>query len=32
VVVVPIRTGLGVRVGVNLGYLKITSNPTWNPF
>jgi len=32
VVIVPIRTGIGVRVGVNLGYLKITPNPTWNPF
>ena len=32
VVVVPIRTGLGARLGVNLGYLKFTSEPTWNPF
>ncbi len=31
-VVVPIRSGVGVRLGANLGYLKFTSNPTWNPF
>jgi hypothetical protein len=31
-VVVPIRTGVGARLGVNLGYLKFTSQPTWNPF
>src|SRR5215213_10897447 len=32
IVVVPIRSGLGGRLGVNLGYLKFTSDPTWNPF
>ncbi|MDB5569585.1 MAG: hypothetical protein JWN93_768 [Hyphomicrobiales bacterium] len=32
VVVVPIRSGLGARLGVNLGYLKFTSESTWNPF
>ena len=32
VVVVPVRTGLGARLGVNVGYLKFTSRPTWNPF
>jgi hypothetical protein len=31
-VVVPIRTGVGARLGVNVGYLKFTSEPTWNPF
>lgn len=31
-VVVPIRTGVGARLGVNLGYLKFTPEPTWNPF
>jgi hypothetical protein len=31
-VVVPIRTGLGARLGVNVGYLKFTQRPTWNPF
>jgi hypothetical protein len=29
---VPIRTGVGARLGVNLGYLKLTEKPTWNPF
>ena len=32
IVVVPIRTGLGARLGINVGYLKFTSEPTWNPF
>jgi hypothetical protein len=31
-VVVPIRSGVGARLGVNLGYMKFTSHPTWNPF
>ncbi len=31
-IVVPIRTGVGARLGVNLGYLKFTPEPTWNPF
>ncbi|NIX76151.1 DUF1134 domain-containing protein [Microvirga terricola] len=31
-VVVPIRTGVGARLGVNMGYLKFTPDPTWNPF
>jgi hypothetical protein len=32
VLLVPIRTGVGARLGVNLGYLKLTQRPTWNPF
>ncbi|WP_245429896.1 EipA family protein [Mesorhizobium sp. WSM3859] len=32
VLIVPIRTGVGARLGVNLGYLKLTERPTWNPF
>ncbi|MEP9348077.1 DUF1134 domain-containing protein [Xanthobacter sp. KR7-225] len=32
IVVVPIRSGVGVRLGANLGYLKFTPTPTWNPF
>lgn len=28
----PVRTGLGARLGLNLGYLKFTREPTWNPF
>lgn len=31
-VVVPIRAGVGARLGINLGYLKFTPQPTWNPF
>ncbi len=32
VVMVPIRSGVGLRAGVNVGYLKFTQEPTWNPF
>lgn len=32
VLVVPIRTGIGARLGINVGYLKLTQAPTWNPF
>jgi len=32
VTLVPIRTGVGLRLGVNVSYLKITPMPTWNPF
>lgn len=30
--IVPIRSGVGARLGVNIGYLKFTQTPTWNPF
>ena len=30
-IVVPIRSGLGARLGVNFGYLKFSGAPTWNP-
>jgi hypothetical protein len=32
VVVIPVRTGVGARLGMNLGYLKFTPEKTWNPF
>jgi len=32
IVLVPIRTGVGARIGINAGYLKLTRQPTWNPF
>ncbi|KKB75997.1 hypothetical protein VW35_19910 [Devosia soli] len=32
VVIVPIRSGVGARLGINVGYLNFTSEPTWNPF
>lgn len=31
-VMVPIRSGVGARLGLNVGYLNFTSEPTWNPF
>jgi hypothetical protein len=32
VLLVPVRTGVGARLGVSVGYLKLTPMPTWNPF
>ncbi len=32
IVLVPIRTGVGIRLGANVGYLKFTPTATWNPF
>jgi hypothetical protein len=32
VTLAPIRTGLGIRLGLNAGYLKYTAKPKWNPF
>lgn len=32
VVLVPIRSGVGLRLGANVGYLKFTPVSTWNPF
>src|SRR5437762_898209 len=32
IVVVPIRAGVGLRLGANIGYLKFTNAATWNPF
>jgi len=31
IVLVPIRSGVGLRLGANVGYLKFTPKPTWNP-
>jgi hypothetical protein len=31
-VLAPIRSGVGLRLGANVGYLKYTRQPTWNPF
>lgn len=31
-VLAPIRTGLGLRLGASVGYLKFTREPTLNPF
>lgn len=32
VIMAPIRSGIGLRLGANLGYLRFTPRPTWNPF
>lgn len=32
IVIVPIRSGVGLRLGANVGYLKFTPQATWNPF
>lgn len=32
VTLAPIRAGVGIRLGANVGYLKYTRSPTWNPF
>jgi hypothetical protein len=32
IVVVPIRAGVGLRLGANIGYIKFTRQATWNPF
>jgi hypothetical protein len=28
----PIRSGIGLRLGANLGYIRFTPHQTWNPF
>ncbi len=32
VVMAPIRSGIGLRLGANVGYIRFTPKPTWNPF
>ena len=32
VIMAPIRTGLGFRLGANIGYVRFTNQQTWNPF
>jgi hypothetical protein len=32
VLMAPIRSGLGLRLGASIGYVRFTSRPTWNPF
>ena len=31
-ILAPIRTGVGARLGANVGYLKYSGRPNWNPF
>jgi hypothetical protein len=32
IILAPIRTGVGARLGANIGYLKYSRTATWNPF
>lgn len=32
VIMAPIRSGLGLRLGASIGYVRFTAQPTWNPF
>ena len=32
VIVAPIRSGVGLRLGANIGYIRFTPHATWNPF
>jgi len=32
VMMAPIRSGLGLRIGASIGYVRFTPRPTWNPF
>ena len=32
IIMAPIRTGLGFRLGASVGYLRFSSKSTWNPF
>jgi hypothetical protein len=32
VIMAPIRSGIGLRLGANLGYIRFTPKGTWNPF
>jgi len=32
VILAPIRSGVGLRLGANIGYIRFTPHSTWNPF
>lgn len=32
IILAPIRAGVGARLGANVGYLKYSQRPSWNPF
>jgi hypothetical protein len=32
VIMAPIRSGMGLRLGANIGYIRFTPKATWNPF
>ena len=31
-ILAPIRSGVGLRLGANIGYIRFTPKATWNPF
>ena len=31
-ILAPIRSGVGLRIGANIGYIRFTPKATWNPF
>ena len=32
IILAPIRSGVGLRLGANIGYIRFTPRSTWNPF
>jgi hypothetical protein len=32
VILAPVRSGLGLRLGANIGYIRFTPRASWNPF
>jgi hypothetical protein len=32
VVLIPLRLGMGLRAGINIGYIRFSRVPSWNPF
>jgi hypothetical protein len=32
IILAPMRLGVGLRAGVNVGYMKYACKKTWNPF
>jgi hypothetical protein len=32
VIMAPVRSGMGLRLGANIGYIRFTPKATWNPF
>ena len=32
IIAAPVRTGVGLRLGISAGYIRFTQRPTWNPF
>lgn len=32
IILIPIRMGMGIRTGINIGYIRFSRAPSWNPF